>query len=263
MRVVEAAWLAVRRGDARALAAPDAWARDYLEGQSEDERLSAVRLLDKPDVWAALVAEAARMRKDLEKREAKTPVTAARAANLVSTFMPSALIRVASEITGAAGGSPAKGYDEAKATIAREYKRAWEKGKRLDDEKVARLTLRAFTNSDVAGSTFAKRRTWPTPSAPFFPPSRPTWSAGRSGVGGVRRQFRLSASPTSALQGKTRWKQSGRLDSNQRPLDPQSSALTRLRYAPKEERNVVEPRPGARTSPPARRSQPLRAPSWG
>jgi integrase len=28
--------------------------------------------------------------------------------------------------------------------------------------------------------------------------------------------------------------QSGRLDSNQRPLDPQSSALTRLRYAPKE-----------------------------
>jgi hypothetical protein len=27
--------------------------------------------------------------------------------------------------------------------------------------------------------------------------------------------------------------QSGRLDSNQRPLDPQSSALTRLRYAPR------------------------------
>jgi hypothetical protein len=29
--------------------------------------------------------------------------------------------------------------------------------------------------------------------------------------------------------------ESGRLDSNQRPLDPQSSALTRLRYAPKGE----------------------------
>ena len=26
---------------------------------------------------------------------------------------------------------------------------------------------------------------------------------------------------------------SGRLDSNQRPLDPQSNALTKLRYAPK------------------------------
>jgi hypothetical protein len=33
--------------------------------------------------------------------------------------------------------------------------------------------------------------------------------------------------------------QSGRLDSNQRPLDPQSSALTRLRYAPSEGGNVV------------------------
>ena len=27
---------------------------------------------------------------------------------------------------------------------------------------------------------------------------------------------------------------SGRLDSNQRPLDPQSSALTKLRYAPQQ-----------------------------
>src|SRR5262249_6409894 len=35
--------------------------------------------------------------------------------------------------------------------------------------------------------------------------------------------------------------QSGRVDSNHRPLDPQSSALTRLRYAP-ERRNRPAPR---------------------
>ena len=34
----------------------------------------------------------------------------------------------------------------------------------------------------------------------------------------------------------SRLSESGRVDSNHRPLDPQSSALTRLRYAPKEER---------------------------
>ena len=54
MRIAEAVWLAVRRGDAAArdaLRTPDLWARDYLEGQREDERFSTVRLLDKPDAY--------------------------------------------------------------------------------------------------------------------------------------------------------------------------------------------------------------------
>src|SRR5258708_28494795 len=35
--------------------------------------------------------------------------------------------------------------------------------------------------------------------------------------------------------------QSGRLDSNQRPLDPQSSSLTTLRYAPMTTRKLIQP----------------------
>src|SRR5450432_2973014 len=38
------------------------------------------------------------------------------------------------------------------------------------------------------------------------------------------------SNPRSSLLYREKW--SGRADSNRRPLDPQSSALTRLRYAP-------------------------------
>ena len=144
----------VRRADesaADALAKPDAWARDYLEGQREDERISGTMLLDKPEVWRVLVAEARRMRGDIEKGEAKKPVTADEAARFVATYMPGVVSAVAPEITGH-GVMDAKVAERAKATIFREYKRAWEKGKRLDDDKLARLTLRAFSSSKVAGT---------------------------------------------------------------------------------------------------------------
>jgi hypothetical protein len=151
MRIIEAVWLAARRGDATALRRPDAWAGEYLEGQRDDERLSGIRLLDKAEVYSTLVSEAGRMRAEIEKYNTKAPVTAANAARFISTFMSAALTRVAPEITGM-GMIDATRSAAAKATIAREYERAWERGKPLDDAKVARLTLRAFSNSDVAGS---------------------------------------------------------------------------------------------------------------
>jgi nicotinamide riboside kinase len=78
-------------------------------------------------------------------------VTADDAAHFVETFMPGIVSSVAPEITGH-GVLDAKVAEEARAAIFREYKRAWEKGNRLDDEGLARLVLRAFSDSNVAGS---------------------------------------------------------------------------------------------------------------
>jgi hypothetical protein len=156
MRIAEALWVAVRRGDEAALRTPDGWARDYLEGQRDDERLSAVRLLDKSDVFRLLVCEAGRVRGMIEAEEAKRPVSATEGARLVATVMSGAPWYVAPEIVPFA--IETSRYEAAKALIASDYERAWERGERLNDEKVARLTLRAFSSSEVAGSYSAGQR---------------------------------------------------------------------------------------------------------
>ena len=100
------------------------------------------------------------MRAMLDELNKKKPVTAAEAGRFIATFMPHVLWVVAPEIVPFA--IETSRYETAKATIAREYERAWANGAPLDNAKVARLTLRAFSDTDVAGSygkAHAMRRT--------------------------------------------------------------------------------------------------------